>query len=129
MLHLLYCFRLLFPVVFFFALREKGRDLIQSYDESPYTNRKFKKSMSQHKNATKTSISQRLRRPKTVSRNTDRHPTGVVILRYKSYPYMVIFAWLKTKSNHANTGMILEPMHLINTSSYCLMIIQVNVFF
>ena len=39
-------------------LREKKEDLTQSYDESP---RKIQKATSQHKNATKTSISRRLR--------------------------------------------------------------------
>ena len=33
--------------------REKGRDLTQSYDKSPYTHRKIQKGMWQHKNATK----------------------------------------------------------------------------
>ena len=43
------------------AIREKGRDLTQSYDKSPYTNRKIKKATWQHKNATKNLITQRLR--------------------------------------------------------------------
>ena len=33
----------------------------QSYDKSPYTHRKIQKAMRQHKNATNTSITQRLR--------------------------------------------------------------------
>ena len=33
----------------------------QSYDKSPYTHRKIQKATWQHKNATKTSITQRLR--------------------------------------------------------------------
>ena len=40
---------------------EKGRDLAQSYDQSPYTDRKIQKATWQHKNATKTWITQRLR--------------------------------------------------------------------
>ena len=40
---------------------EKGRDLTQSYDKSPYTHRKIQKPKWQHKNATKTSITQHLR--------------------------------------------------------------------
>ena len=40
---------------------EKGRDLTQSYDQSPYTDRKIQKATWQHKNATKTWITQRLR--------------------------------------------------------------------
>ena len=43
-------------------VREKGRDLTQSYDKSPHTDRKIQKATWQHKkNATKTSITQRLR--------------------------------------------------------------------
>ena len=38
----------------------KGRDLTQSYDKSPYNHRKIQKATWQHKNATKTSITQRL---------------------------------------------------------------------
>ena len=56
--------------------REKG-DLTQSYDKTPYTNRKFE-SKGQHTNATKhfdyTTIADRL---KTVSWSNS-HPTGVV---------------------------------------------------
>ena len=40
---------------------EKGRDLTQSYDKSPYTHRKIQKATWQHKNATKNSITQQLR--------------------------------------------------------------------
>ena len=65
-----------------FALKrwsEKGRDLTQSYDKSPYTNRKIQIASWQHKNATKnfdyTTIADRLR---TVSWGNDSHPTGVV---------------------------------------------------
>ena len=35
-----------------------GRDLTQSYDKRPYTNKNFKQAMRQLKNATKTSITQ-----------------------------------------------------------------------
>ena len=59
--------------------REKGRDLTQSYDKSPYTDRKIQKSTWQHKNATKnfdyTTIADRLR---TVSWGNDSHQTGEV---------------------------------------------------
>ena len=41
--------------------KDKGRDLTQSYDKSPYTDRKIQKSTWKHKNATKNSITQRLR--------------------------------------------------------------------
>ena len=39
---------------------EKGRDLTQSCDKSPNTHRKIQNAMWQHKNATKTLITQRL---------------------------------------------------------------------
>ena len=59
--------------------REKGRDLTQSYDKSPYTYRKIQKATWQHKNATKifdyTAIVNRLG---TVSWSNNSHPTGVV---------------------------------------------------
>ena len=38
----------------------QGRNLNQAYDKSPYTHRKIRKSTGQHKNATETSITQRL---------------------------------------------------------------------
>ena len=59
--------------------KEKGRDLTQSYDKIPYTNRKFQKAIRQYKNATKdfdySTIADQLR---TVSWSNDSHPTGVV---------------------------------------------------
>ena len=58
---------------------EKGRDLTQSYDKSPYTDRKIQKATWQHKNATRifdyTTIADRLR---VVSWGNNSHPTGVV---------------------------------------------------
>ena len=58
-------------------LREKGRDLTQSYDKSPYTHRKIQKATTQHKKQPKTSITQRLRTDfgRSVWGN-DSHPTG-----------------------------------------------------
>ena len=48
---------------FFSELREKVRNLTQSYDKSPYTHKKNPKSnVTTQKNATKTSITQRLRK-------------------------------------------------------------------
>ena len=41
-------------------VREKGRDLTQFYDKSPYTDRKIKKATWKHKTPPKTSITQRL---------------------------------------------------------------------
>ena len=59
--------------------REKGRNLTQSYDKSPYTHRKVQKATWQYKNATKnfdyTTIADRLT---TVSLSNNSHPTGVV---------------------------------------------------
>ena len=61
------------------SLGEKGRDLIQSYDNPPYTHRKIQKATRQHKNASKnvdyTMIADWLR---TVIWSKDSHPTGVV---------------------------------------------------
>ena len=60
---------------------DKGRDLTQSYDKSPYTHRKIKKQRENTKNATKnfeyTTIADRLR---TVSWSNESHPTGMVKL-------------------------------------------------
>ena len=42
--------RFIFPVeCYFFLIRKKGRDLTQSYDKSPYTNRNVKRAKWQHK--------------------------------------------------------------------------------
>ena len=68
------------------VLWEKGRDLTQSYDRSPYTHRKIQKATRQHKNATKsldyTTIADRL------SWGNDSHPTGVVkpVYRIPTFP-------------------------------------------
>ena len=57
----------------FHIQREKGRDLTQSYDKSPYTHRKIQKTTWQHKNATKcfdnTTIADRLRTVSWSNRN------------------------------------------------------------
>ena len=56
-------------------IREKGRDLTQSYDKSPYTHRTIQKAQWQHKKKTPnfdyTTIADRLR---TVSWSKKRHP-------------------------------------------------------
>ena len=56
---------------------EKGRDLTQSYDKSPYTDTKIQKATWKHRNATKnfdyTTIADRLR---TVSWDNDSYPCG-----------------------------------------------------
>ena len=65
----------------FLHLKEKGRDLTQSYDKSPYNcwKRQFQKAKWQHKNAAKNfdykTIADRLR---TVSWSNYSQPTGVV---------------------------------------------------
>ena len=63
--------------------REKWIDPTQSYDKTPYTNRKFKKKVTtqkRHKNFDYTTIVDRLG---TVSWRNDSHPTGVVKLLYR----------------------------------------------
>ena len=65
--------------------REKGRDLTQSYDKSPYTctNRNVKREPWQHKQRHKkfdyTAVADRL---KTASWSNYGHPTGVINLVY-----------------------------------------------
>ena len=44
-----------------FTIREKGRDQTESYDKSPYTDRKIQKQLYNTKTPPKTSITQRLR--------------------------------------------------------------------
>ena len=62
------------------TIREKGRDLTQSYDKSPYTNRNVKRAKWQHKQRFDyTAVANRLR---TVSWSNYGHPTGVVNLVY-----------------------------------------------
>ena len=64
---------------FEFSKRRKGKDLTQSYDESPSTHRKFQKATWQHKSVTETSIIQRLQAQlRTVSWSNDSQPTYVV---------------------------------------------------
>ena len=60
-LKLTYSVYLTYILQYYDSIREKGRDLTQSYDKSPYNIRKIQKATWQHKNATKTSITQRLR--------------------------------------------------------------------
>ena len=59
--------------------REKGRDLTQSYDKSPYIHRKIQKVTRQHKKRRKnfdyTKIADRLR---TVSWCNNSHPADMV---------------------------------------------------
>ena len=57
--------------------REKGRDLTQFYDKSPYTHGKIRnvRTQKRYQNIDYTTIAGRLR---TVSWSNDRNPTGVV---------------------------------------------------
>ena len=58
-------------------LGEKEGDLTQSYDKTPYTNRKFENQRSTQ-TPPKTSITQRLRTDLERSVGVTNHPTGVV---------------------------------------------------
>ena len=58
--------------------REKEGDLTQSYDKTPYTNRKFENQRTTHKRHKKTSITQRLRTDLGRSVGVTSHPTGVI---------------------------------------------------
>ena len=68
-------------------LREKGRDLTQSNDKSPYTSRIVKRAKWQHKQRHKkidyTTVADRLR---TVSWSNYGHPIGVVNLVLRAQP-------------------------------------------
>ena len=65
------------------SIREKGRNLTQSYDKSPYTNRNVKRAKLQHKQRHKkvdyTAVVDRLR---TVSWSNYGYANGVVKLVY-----------------------------------------------
>ena len=67
------------PTKLQFQSREKGRELTQSYDKSPYTHRKNPKrnmtTQKRHQTFDYTAIADRL---KTVSWANDSHQTGVV---------------------------------------------------
>ena len=65
-------------VTYLSIISEKGRDLTQSYDKSPYTDRKIQKATWKNnatKNSDYTTIADRLR---TVSWGNDSHPPAVV---------------------------------------------------
>ena len=57
---------------------EKEGDLTQSYDKTPYTNRKFEKPKDNTQTPPKTSITQRLQTDLGRSVGVISHPTGVV---------------------------------------------------
>ena len=57
-----------------FRLREKERDLTQSYDKSPYIHRNIQKAKWQDKNFDYTTIANRLR---MVSGSNNSYPRGV----------------------------------------------------
>ena len=62
-------------LLFVKCVREKWKDLTQSYDKRPYTDGKIQEATIQHKNFDYTTIADRLR---TVSWSNDIYPTGVV---------------------------------------------------
>ena len=59
-------------------VREKEGDLTQSYDKTPYTNRKFENQRTTHTTPPKTLITQRLRTDLGRSVGVTSNPTGVV---------------------------------------------------
>ena len=60
-------------------LEKNGRDLTQSFDKSPYTDRNIQEATWQHKNATKNfDYKTTADRLWNVSCGNDSHPTGVV---------------------------------------------------
>ena len=62
-------------------LTRKGRDMTQSYDKSPYTNRNAKRAKRQHKQRHK-KVRLHSGFGQTVSWSNYGHPTGVVNLVY-----------------------------------------------
>ena len=108
-------------------VRGKGRDLIQSYDKSPYTNKQIQKASWHHKKHHQifdyTTIADRVM---TVSWGNDSHQTGVVIsvngiftlplttagmqptIRTCSYFIMLsdISIWIVSKENYIEKGLL-----------------------
>ena len=70
------------PTMYFVVFREIERDLTQSYDKSPYTDRKIQKATQKHKNASKnfdySSIADRIRTESLGNKSNGSHPTCVV---------------------------------------------------
>ena len=64
--------------IFLSKVREKEGDLTQSYDKTPYTNRKFENQRTTHTTPPKTSITQQLRTDLGRSVGVTSNPTGVV---------------------------------------------------
>ena len=73
-----------------FFSREKEGDLTQSYDKTPYTNRKFENQRTTHTNATKnfdyTTIADRLRTDKQIAWTAKRFSDDLFVPRYDSFP-------------------------------------------
>ena len=81
-------------------VREKGRDLTQSYDKSPYTNRRIQNATLQHKNDTKnfnyTTIADRLR---MVIWGNNSDPTDVVKSIYGILTFPLTATPVKSKGH------------------------------
>ena len=91
--------------------REKGRDLTQSYDKSPYTNRNVKRAKLQHKQRHKkfdTAVSDRLR---AVSWSNYGHPTGceMKFLTWKTVFLVALATASRVSEIHA---LSLDSQHL-----------------
>ena len=90
-----------------YILREKGRDLTQSYNKNPYTHRKIQKATWQLKNGTKnfnqTTITDRLR---TVSLSNNSHPTGVAEERISAFPLQPDEGYLPIRLLENNEALI-----------------------
>ena len=106
------------------AIGGKGRDLTQSCDKNPYTNRTIQKATWQHKNTTKnvdyTTIADRLR---TVSWSNSSQTTGVVKPVYErstfpltatavaiTFQLLNYFVWLRI----TDEGSLPENAHMVH---------------
>ena len=105
------------------ALREKGRDLTQSYDKAPTPTEMSKRQSDNTNNATKkfdyTTVADRLR---TVSWSNYSHPTSPFVLSY-SLVALVLFAgqvFIKVENNlkHCLSKLIInQGLDLLNISN------------
>ena len=95
---------------------EKGRDLTESYDKSPFIHRKIQKGTRQHTNATKnfdyTTIADRLR---TVSGSNNSHPTGVVkpVYERSTFPLTATAVYMCPIKRHIRHGINLNRVFFL----------------
>ena len=90
--------------IFVLLWEKKGKDLNQSYDKSPYTNRNVKRAKWQHKNVTKTfdytAIADRLRMVNLSNYNCSWLWTvcrlGVYIIHIRLTPFPFLFCFKRT---------------------------------